>query len=99
MGVARQAFDCATCSGTLEAAYGKAQLVKVSSAAESAAMKTLDAELLKGRNDMRLFVFGNDKTQQARLVAVLDNLGKGAGGAAVQNLNLMLGLPETEGLL
>ena len=44
-------------------------------------------------------VFGNDKTQQARLVAVLDNLGKGAGGAAVQNLNLMLGLPETAGLL
>jgi N-acetyl-gamma-glutamyl-phosphate reductase len=31
-------------------------------------------------------------------VAVLDNLGKGAGGAAVQNLNIMLGLPETEGL-
>ena len=84
---------------TLEAAYDKAQLVKVSSAAESAAMKTVDAELLKERNDMRLFVFGNEKTQQARLVAVLDNLGKGAGGAAVQNLNLMLGLAETEGLL
>ena len=39
------------------------------------------------------------KTQQARLVAVLDNLGKGASGAAVQNLNIMLGLPETTGLL
>ena len=35
---------------------------------------------------------------QARLVAVLDNLGKGASGAAVQNLNLMAGLPETAGL-
>ena len=35
---------------------------------------------------------------QARLVAVLDNLGKGASGAAVQSLNLMAGLPETAGL-
>ena len=61
--------------------------------------KTLDAEMLKLTNGMELFVFGNDKTQQARLVAVLDNLGKGASGAAVQNMNLMLGLPETEGLV
>jgi N-acetyl-gamma-glutamyl-phosphate reductase len=82
----------------LDAAYAKAALVKVASPAEGAALKTLDAELLKDRNDMKLFVFGNDKTQQARLVALLDNLGKGAGGAAVQNLNIMLGLPETEGL-
>jgi N-acetyl-gamma-glutamyl-phosphate reductase len=83
---------------TLDKAYDKAALVKVASPAESAALKTVDAELLKDRNDMKLFVFGNGKTQQARLVAVLDNLGKGAGGAAVQNLNIMLGLPETEGL-
>jgi N-acetyl-gamma-glutamyl-phosphate reductase len=62
-------------------------------------LQTLDAELLKHSNGMKLFVFGNDKTQQARLAAVLDNLGKGAAGAAVQNLNLMLGLPETTGLL
>ncbi|MGH6887879.1 MAG: N-acetyl-gamma-glutamyl-phosphate reductase [Rhizomicrobium sp.] len=59
---------------------------------------TLDAELLKGSDRMQLFVFGNRRTGQARLIAVLDNLGKGAGGAAVQNLNLMLGLPETAGL-
>jgi N-acetyl-gamma-glutamyl-phosphate reductase len=59
----------------------------------------LDAEMLGNSNAMRLFVFGNARTQQARLVAVLDNLGKGASGAAVQNLNIMLGLPETEGLL
>jgi N-acetyl-gamma-glutamyl-phosphate reductase len=60
---------------------------------------TLDAEMLKLTNGMKLFVFGNDMTQQARLIAVLDNLGKGAGGAAVQNLNIMLGLPETTGLV
>jgi N-acetyl-gamma-glutamyl-phosphate reductase len=43
---------------------------------------------------MKLFVFGNDTAQQARLVAQLDNLGKGASGAAVQNLNIALGLDE-----
>ena len=58
----------------------------------------LDAEMLKGSDRMKLFVFGNEKTAQARLVALLDNLGKGASGAAVQNLNLMLGLHETAGL-
>ncbi|MBV9063980.1 MAG: N-acetyl-gamma-glutamyl-phosphate reductase [Alphaproteobacteria bacterium] len=65
----------------------------------TAPTQTLDAELLRLTNGMKLFVFGNDRTQQARLIAVLDNLGKGAAGAAVQNLNLMLGLPETTGLL
>ena len=44
------------------------------------------------------YVFGSKDGAQARLVAVLDNLGKGASGAAVQNLNLMAGLPETAGL-
>lgn len=58
----------------------------------------LDAEMLKGSDRMKLFVFGNRETGQARLVALLDNLGKGASGAAVQNLNIMLGLPETAGL-
>ena len=45
-----------------------------------------------------LYVFGAKDGSQARLVAVLDNLGKGASGAAVQSLNLMAGLPETAGL-
>ena len=45
-----------------------------------------------------LHVFGSADGTQARLVAVLDNLGKGASGAAVQSLNLMAGLPETAGL-
>ena len=77
-------------------AYTGRPLVEVAGLEEAAAMKTLDAELLKNSNRMKLFVFGNDN--QARLVAALDNLGKGAGGAAVQNLNIMLGLPETAGL-
>ena len=47
---------------------------------------------------MELFVFGNVGGWHARLVARLDNLGKGASGAAIQNLNIMCGLPETTGL-
>ena len=46
-----------------------------------------------------LYVFGARDGNQARLVAVLDNLGKGASGAAVQSLNLMAGLAETAGLV
>jgi N-acetyl-gamma-glutamyl-phosphate reductase len=75
-----------------------ATAIKASQAGKTAAT-TLDAEMLKLTNGMKLFVFGNDKTHQARLIAVLDNLGKGASGAAVQNLNIMLGIPETTGLV
>ncbi|HLY04924.1 MAG TPA: N-acetyl-gamma-glutamyl-phosphate reductase [Rhizomicrobium sp.] len=59
---------------------------------------TIDAEMLKNTDRMALFVFGNATTRQARLIAVLDNLGKGAAGAAVQNLNIMLGVPDSTGL-
>ncbi len=52
----------------------------------------LDALALNDSNFMELRVFGNEEFQQAVLVARLDNLGKGASGAAVQNLLLMLGL-------
>jgi N-acetyl-gamma-glutamyl-phosphate reductase len=79
-------------------AYAGKPLVGVAGLDEAASMKTLDAELLAGSNRMKLFVFANKAGDQVRLVAALDNLGKGAGGAAVQNLNIMLGLPETTGL-
>lgn len=61
-----------------------------------------DELLLRGSmqpsDRLDLYVFGSKEGTQARLIAVLDNLGKGASGAAVQNLNLMAGLPETAGL-
>jgi N-acetyl-gamma-glutamyl-phosphate reductase len=91
--------DVATLHAVLEEAYRGRPLVEVARLDDSIAFQTLDAELLKLTNGMKLFVFGNDKTRQARLVAVLDNLGTGASGAAVQNLNIMLGLPETTGLV
>ena len=58
---------------------------------------TLSIERAAGSDRMDLFVFTNGS--QTRLVAALDNLGKGASGAVIQNLNLMAGLPETTGLL
>jgi N-acetyl-gamma-glutamyl-phosphate reductase len=83
----------------LEQSYRGEPFIHVAALEAAIAMKTLDAESLRDTNRMTLYVFGNDKIGQARLVAVLDNLGKGAGGAAVQNLNIMLGLPETAGLV
>ena len=79
-------------------AYAGKALVSVAGLAEAAEMTLLDAEILSGTNLLRLFLFANEAAGQARIVAALDNLGKGAGGAAVQNMNLMLGLPETSGL-
>ncbi|MDE2435495.1 MAG: N-acetyl-gamma-glutamyl-phosphate reductase [Sphingomonadales bacterium] len=61
-----------------------------------------DELLLRGSmvpsDRLDLYVYGSRDGSQARLVARLDNLGKGASGAAVQNLNLMAGLDETAGL-
>ncbi|MDE7011037.1 MAG: N-acetyl-gamma-glutamyl-phosphate reductase [Oscillospiraceae bacterium] len=56
----------------------------------------IGANNLAGTNDLQIFVCGNG--EQVMLSARLDNLGKGASGAAVQNMNLMLGLPEETGL-
>ncbi|OOV14935.1 N-acetyl-gamma-glutamyl-phosphate reductase [Deinococcus sp. LM3] len=54
--------------------------------------EVLDPQTLNGTNDLELFVYPSADGERALLAARLDNLGKGAGGAAVQNLNLMLGL-------
>lgn len=54
----------------------------------------LEPEALNDTNRLELRVFGDDDLRQAVLVAKLDNLGKGASGAAVQNIRLMLGLAE-----
>jgi len=93
----------------LEAVYLGEPFVEVASGAECAELQktragaggyvaALDPEGLNETNRLKLFVFGNAARDQARLVAQLDNLGKGASGAAVQNLNLMLGLDEAAGL-
>lgn len=58
----------------------------------------LSPDVLENTNKLQLFVFDNDEEGRAVLCARLDNLGKGASGAAVQNLNLSLGLEEATGL-
>lgn len=84
--------------GALAEAYAGCRFVEVAELETTEAMTGIDPEGLNGTNRMRLHVFGDRGGDQVRLVALLDNLGKGASGAAVQNLNLMLGLDEGTGL-
>jgi N-acetyl-gamma-glutamyl-phosphate reductase len=78
---------------SLAAHYSGAQYVKV---VDSTQLKAeggkLEAESLNGSNNLEIRVFANEARRQAVIVAKHDNLGKGASGAAVQNLKLMLGL-------
>lgn len=83
---------------SLADAYAGAPLLSVAPLATSRGMAALSIEHVAGTDRLALFVFANETTGHIRLVAALDNLGKGASGAAVQNLNLMAGLPETDGL-
>jgi N-acetyl-gamma-glutamyl-phosphate reductase len=59
---------------------------------------TLDPQSLNGTNHMQLHVFANDSKAQVVLIAIYDNLGKGASGAAIQNLNIMLGIDPATSL-
>ncbi|AJP71415.1 N-acetyl-gamma-glutamyl-phosphate reductase [Sphingomonas hengshuiensis] len=79
----------------LRDAYKDSPLVRVLPADVSAVSIEEDA----GTDRLSLRVFGNAERGQARLVATLDNLGKGAAGAAVQNLNIMAGLDPVAGLV
>jgi N-acetyl-gamma-glutamyl-phosphate reductase len=69
--------------------YAGRQYVHVVAAEENG---KLEPEGLNGANDLEIRVFANDSRHQAVIVARLDNLGKGASGAALQNMELMLGL-------
>ena len=77
----------------LAAHYRGAELVSVVEEPATRAGR-LAAEDLNGTDKLELFVFGKPELKQAVLVARLDNLGKGAAGAAVQNIRLMLGIGE-----
>lgn len=75
--------------------YGTSEVVKVYADSPD---ELLLRRSMPPSDRLELWVFGARDGSQARLVARLDNLGKGASGAAVQSLNLMAGLPETAGL-
>jgi N-acetyl-gamma-glutamyl-phosphate reductase len=70
--------------------YAGQDIVTVVPLADSSKLGRIDAVELAGKDTMKLFVFGTPGTSQVNLVALLDNLGKGASGAAVQNMDLML---------
>jgi N-acetyl-gamma-glutamyl-phosphate reductase len=78
----------------LQAYYAGCDLVRVM---DVPANGKLDAEGLNHTDRLELYVHANEKHRQAVLVARLDNLGKGASGAAVQNIALMLGLHQGVG--
>jgi N-acetyl-gamma-glutamyl-phosphate reductase len=81
--------------GALQAFYAGSPLVRVHEGAPNElVMRQSDVP----RDGLDLHVFGSADGAQVRLIATLDNLGKGASGAAVQSLNLMSGLSETAGL-
>lgn len=79
----------------LAEAYAASSVVRVAS--DAPATIAIDADA--GTDRMTLHSFADRATGQHRLIATLDNLGKGAGGAAVQNLNIMAGLDPTAGLI
>jgi N-acetyl-gamma-glutamyl-phosphate reductase len=71
--------------------YAGQSIVEVMPLAASGKLPRIDAVELAGKDTMKLFVFGQPGGEHINLVALLDNLGKGASGAAVQNMDLMLG--------
>lgn len=77
----------------IAAHYAGQDVVEVVSLEDSGKLGRIDPTELNDTNRMKLFVFGTEGKGQANLVAVLDNLGKGASGAAVQNMDLMLARP------
>ena len=72
-----------------------ANVVKVADGGDESGF--LSAAAFAGRDDMQIGVFGNG--ERVLLVARFDNLGKGASGAAIQNMNIILGVDETTGLV
>ncbi len=85
--------DGARLHACLERHYAKSTHVQVIPLEDAQTLSHLDPQVLNGTNDMRLGVFVNKEHGQVLLSAVFDNLGKGASGAAVQNLDLMLTQP------
>lgn len=78
--------------------YGKTQFVSVAKLWGPNEQAKLDPREFNDSNHLQIHIFANDNNRQLVMSAVYDNLGKGASGAAVQNLNLLLGCDEGLGL-
>ena len=83
----------------LSAYYAETNFVKVQPIMGEGVLEDgfLAANTLAGTDGMRVFVYGND--ERIIVSAQLDNLGKGASGAAIQCMNIMMGIDETTGLV
>jgi N-acetyl-gamma-glutamyl-phosphate reductase len=86
--------DGAALHTALAKRYAGSKYVSVTPLGDPSKNGKLEPEALNESNMLELYVFASEKHRQAVLVARLDNLGKGASGAAVQNMRLMLGLSE-----
>ena len=82
----------------LAAAYEGQAFIEVAPFEAAERAEAVNPQALNNTNRMRLHVFANDTRGHVLLMAIYDNLGKGASGAAVQNLNLMIGAAETLGV-
>ena len=78
--------------------YADSRFVSVAPLNHTVGMRKLNPEDLNGTNELRLHVFASADMSQAVVMCLIDNLGKGASGQAVQNVNIMLGMPEDTGL-
>ncbi|OYY71266.1 N-acetyl-gamma-glutamyl-phosphate reductase [Sphingomonas sp. 28-63-12] len=85
----------AACETVLRDAYRDSPVIRV--ADNDTALVRIEDDA--GTDRLTLRICGNGDMGQARLIATLDNLGKGAAGAAVQNLNVMAGIDPTTGLI
>ena len=83
------------CEAALADAYRDCPLITIA----PGDVATVAIEDDAGTDRLTLRVCGNAEAGQARLIATLDNLGKGAAGAAVQNLNIMAGFDPVAGLM
>ena len=75
--------------------YYRSGLIRFTEGSDESGL--LSAGAFAGRDDLEVSVYGNE--ERILLVSRFDNLGKGASGAAIQNMNIVLGLDETEGLV
>lgn len=92
-GLFKKSLSLASLKDAFSAYYAGAKLISILDAPEGG---FLPANLLTGTDRLHLYVMGND--HQMTITSVLDNLGKGASGAAVQNMNIALGLNEYQSL-
>jgi N-acetyl-gamma-glutamyl-phosphate reductase len=83
-----------SCHAALAAYFRTSRFIDVAPLADIERSQDLTPEVLNNSNRMRLHVFANEARGHLLLMAIYDNLGKGASGAAVQNLNLMIGADE-----